>query len=101
MDREGTRSPVGAGSAYDLFLTREIRRAEVVQLEGAPRALAAPRTGQVDVAAGIRPSLKAEAARAEGVRVLQGRFMVIRQAMGLPAGRGAAALECSPRSWRR
>ncbi|MFH9609651.1 transporter substrate-binding domain-containing protein [Streptomyces sp. NPDC017448] len=93
VDREGTRISVGAGSAYDLFLTREIRRAEVVRLEGAPRALAALRTGQVDVAAGIRQLLEAEAARAEGVRVLPGRFMVIRQAMGLPAGRGAAALE--------
>ncbi|MFH9265104.1 transporter substrate-binding domain-containing protein [Streptomyces sp. NPDC017546] len=93
VDREGTRISVGAGSAYDLFLTREIRRAEVVRLEGAPRALAALRAGEVEVAAGIRQLLEAEAARAEGVRVLPGRFMVIRQAMGVPAGRGAAAQE--------
>ncbi|MFH9201915.1 transporter substrate-binding domain-containing protein [Streptomyces anulatus] len=93
VDREGTRISVGAGSAYDLFLTREIREAEIVRLEGAPRALAALRAGEVEVAAGIRQLLKAEAARAEGVRVLPGRFMVIRQAMGVPAGRGAAAQE--------
>ncbi|MEV7643125.1 transporter substrate-binding domain-containing protein [Streptomyces rubiginosohelvolus] len=93
VDREGTRISVGAGSAYDLFLTREIRHAEVVRLEGAPRALAALRAGEVEVAAGIRQLLEAEAAREEGVRVLPGRFMVIQQAMGVPAGRGAAAQE--------
>ncbi|EFE79447.1 transporter substrate-binding domain-containing protein [Streptomyces filamentosus] len=93
VDREGTRISVGAGSAYDLFLTREIRHAEVVRLEGAPRALAALRAGEVEVAAGIRQLLEAEAAREAGVRVLPGRFMVIQQAMGVPAGRGAAAQE--------
>ncbi|MFI0934349.1 transporter substrate-binding domain-containing protein [Streptomyces sp. NPDC021019] len=93
VDREGTRISVGAGSAYDLFLTREIRGAEIVRFEGAPRALAALRAGEVEVAAGIRQLLEAEAARAGGVRVLPGRFMVIRQAMGVPAGRGAAAQE--------
>ncbi|WP_424917777.1 transporter substrate-binding domain-containing protein [Streptomyces sp. wa1064] len=93
VDREGTRISVGAGSAYDLFLSREIREAEIVRLEGAPRALAALRAREVEVAAGIRQLLEAEAARAEGVRVLPGRFMVIRQAMGVPAGRGAAAQE--------
>ncbi|MFI1186256.1 transporter substrate-binding domain-containing protein [Streptomyces californicus] len=93
VDREGVRISVGAGSAYDLFLTREIRRAEVVRRVGAPRALAALRAGEVHVAAGIRQLLEAEAARAGGVRVLPGRFMVIRQAMGVPAGRGAAAQE--------
>ncbi|PSK68351.1 ABC transporter substrate-binding protein [Streptomyces sp. CS149] len=93
VDCEGTRISVGAGSAYDLFLTREIRHAEVVRLEGAPRALAALRAGEVEVAAGIRQLLEAEAAREEGVRVLPGRFMVIQQAMGVPVGRGAAAQE--------
>ncbi len=93
MDTEGTRISVGAGSAYDLFLTREIRRAEIVRLEGAPRALAAHPAGEVDVAAGIRQLLEAEAARAGGVRVLPGRFMVIQQAMEVPYGRGVAAQE--------
>lgn len=45
------------------------------------------------MAAGIRRLLEEEAAKAEGVRVLPGRFMVIRQAMGIPAGRGDQAQE--------
>jgi polar amino acid transport system substrate-binding protein len=91
VDRAGLRISVGAGSAYDLFLTREIKHAEIVRLQGAPAALAALRSGQVDVAAGIKQLLEGEAQREPGVRLLPGRFMVIQQAMGTPASRGAGA----------
>jgi len=91
VDRAGQRISVGAGSAYDLFLTREITQAEIVRLQGAAAALAALRSGQVEVAAGIRQLLEGEAQREPGVRVLPGRFMVIQQAMGTPASRGAEA----------
>ena len=91
VDRTGRRIAVGSGSAYDLFLTREIKQAEIVRMAGAPAVLAALRDGQVEVAAGIRQLLEGEARRAAGVRMLPGRFMVIQQAMGLPAGRGAEA----------
>jgi polar amino acid transport system substrate-binding protein len=91
VDSVGLRISVGSGTAYDLFLTRETKQAEIVRMQGAGPALAALRTGDVDVAAGIRPMLEAEARRAPGVRVLPGRFMMIAQAMGTPAARGAAA----------
>ena len=93
VDRPGRRVSVGSGSAYDLYLTRELRHAEIVRLAGAPPVLAAVRAGEVEVAAGIRQVLEGEARRAPGVRVLPGRFMVIQQAMGTPASRGAAARE--------
>ena len=91
VDGAGQRISVGAGSAYDLFLTRELRQAEIVRLQGAAAAMAALRSGQVEVAAGIRQMLEGEARREAGVRVLPGRFMVIQQAMGTPASRGADA----------
>ena len=91
VDGPGQRISVGSGSAYDLFLTREISQAEIVRLPGAGAAFAAVRAGSVDVAAGIRPVLEGEARRAPGVRVLPGRFMVIQQAMAVPAGRGSDA----------
>jgi len=91
VDAKGHRISVGAGSAYDLFLTREIGQAGIVRLQGAAAALAALRSGEVEVAAGIRQLLEAEARREPGVRVLPGRFMVIQQAMGTPASRGAEA----------
>ncbi len=91
VDAKGHRISVGAGSAYDLFLTREIEQAEIVRLQGAAAALAALRSGAVEVAAGIRQLLEAEARREPGVHVLPGRFMVIQQAMGTPASRGSEA----------
>ena len=50
-------------------------------------------THNADVAAGVKQQLEADAARIGGLRLLPGRFMVIEQAMGLPAARGVAAHE--------
>jgi polar amino acid transport system substrate-binding protein len=91
VDQSGHRIAVGSGSAYDLFLTRTIVAAELVRVNGARAALDAVRAGEVEVAAGIRQVLAADAQRAPGVRVLPGRFMVIQQAMGIPSSRGEAA----------
>lgn len=91
IDTDGRRISVGEGSAYDLFLTRQIAAAELVRFRGAGPAIDALRSGEVDVAAGIRQLLEAEERRAPGVRVLPGRFMVIQQAMGIPASRGVDA----------
>ena len=91
VDSEKHRVSVGWGSAYDLFLTRELTEAEIVRFPGAAPALAALRAGDVDVAAGIRQVLDDEAKRDFGVRVLPGHFMLIQQAVGMPAGRGAEA----------
>ncbi|RZL89931.1 MAG: transporter substrate-binding domain-containing protein [Variovorax sp.] len=91
VDRDGVRIAVGAGSAYDLFLTREIRLAQIVRVQGAKGVFESLNAGQVEVAAGIRQVLEAEAARAPALRLLAGRFMVIQQAMGTPAARGVDA----------
>ena len=47
---------------------------------------------RADVAAGVRQQLEADARRLPGLRLLDGRFMVIEQAMGLPRDRGPDAL---------
>ncbi|MGO4391089.1 transporter substrate-binding domain-containing protein [Variovorax sp. M-6] len=91
VDRDGQRIAVGSGSAYDLFLTREIRQARIVRVQGAQGVMECLRAGQAEVAAGIRQVLEAEAARDAGLRLLPGRFMVIQQAMGTPASRGPEA----------
>jgi polar amino acid transport system substrate-binding protein len=88
VDVAGRRVSVGSGSAYDLFLTRELAHAEIVRFPGAQAALDALRAGDVDVAAGIRQVLEAAARRGPDLRGLPGRFMVIEQAMGLSASRG-------------
>jgi len=88
VDRPGTRVAVGQGSAYDLFLTRELKTASFVRVPGAEAVVETLRAGGADVAGGIRQVLIEVAARTPGLRVLPGRFMVIRQAMGLARARG-------------
>ncbi|MFL6697930.1 MAG: transporter substrate-binding domain-containing protein [Vitreoscilla sp.] len=91
VDRAGTRIAVGQGSAYDLFLTRELKAASFVRVPGAAEVVETLRSGAADVAGGIRQVLVDVAARTPGLRVLPGRFMEIRQAMGLARARGPAA----------
>lgn len=90
VDRPGTRVVVGRGSAYDLFLTRELKAATLVRAPTSPAVTDMFLAERLDVAAGVRQQLEADARRVGGVRLLPGRFMVIEQAMGVPKGRKAA-----------
>lgn len=91
VDTAGTRVVVGKGSAYDLYLTRELKLAEIVRAASSQAVIATWQAENAEVAASIRQLLEEEAAGNDGVRLLPGRFMVIRQAMGLPKTRGDAA----------
>ncbi len=93
VDREGTRVVVGKGSAYDLYLTRELKAAEIVRAPSSPAVVDTYRELGAEVAAGVKQQLQADAERLGGLRILPGRFMVIQQAMGLPKGRGEAAAQ--------
>ena len=92
VDRPGTRIVVGRGSAYDLYLARALKSAELVRAPTSPVVVDEFLAQNADVAAGVKQQLEADAARVGGVRLLPGRFMVIEQAMGLPASRGDAGL---------
>ena len=91
IDRAGHRVAVGKGSAYDLYLSRELKAAEIVRAPSSPAVVDTFVAQNLDVAAGVRQQLEADARRLPGLRLLPGRFMVIQQAMGLPKGRGADA----------
>jgi len=91
VDRDGIRIAVGKGSAYDLFLTREIKRAMLVRAPTSPEVVSTMIRENLEVAAGVRQQLEADAKRTAGVRMLPGRFMVINQAMAVPKGRDAGA----------
>ncbi len=93
VDRPGNRVAVGQGSAYDLFLSRELRAARIQRVATAAAVRQALAASQAEVAAGIRQLLESWARQDPSVRLLPGRFMVIEQAMGLPAGRGGAAAQ--------
>jgi polar amino acid transport system substrate-binding protein len=81
VDRPGIRMTVGHGSAYDLFLTRTLKHAEIARETTSADALDVFMQGGFDVAAGVKASLADYAATHAGVRLLDGRFMVIEQAM--------------------
>jgi polar amino acid transport system substrate-binding protein len=91
VDRPGRTVVVGKGSAYDLFLTRELRHASIARAPTSPAVVDAFIELGADVAAGVKQQLQADARRIGGLRLLEGRFMVIQQAMGMPKSRGAAA----------
>jgi polar amino acid transport system substrate-binding protein len=94
VDRAGRTVVVGEGSAYDLFLTRELRHATIARAPTSPAVVDTFIERGADVAAGVKQQLQADAQRRGGLRLLDGRFMVIQQAMGTPKGRGADAAAC-------
>ncbi|EJL77878.1 periplasmic component of amino acid ABC-type transporter/signal transduction system [Polaromonas sp. CF318] len=94
VDREGVTVTVGLGSAYDLYLTRELKRASIVRAPTSPAVVDTFIAEKTDVAAGVKQQLEADAKNHRELRLLPGRFMVIQQAMGVPKGRGEAAAEC-------
>jgi polar amino acid transport system substrate-binding protein len=87
VDRAGTSVMVGKGSAYDLYLTRELKQAQILRAPTSPRVVEEFLAQGADVAAGVRQQLEADAAIHAGLRLLPGRFMVIEQAMGMPRSR--------------
>jgi polar amino acid transport system substrate-binding protein len=89
VDRAGVRVVVGRGSAYDLFLTRELKNAKLVRAATSPAVTDMMVTDKIEVAAGVKQQLEADAQRLPGLRLLDGRFMVINQAMAVPKGRAA------------
>jgi polar amino acid transport system substrate-binding protein len=93
VDQAGTTVAVSKGSAYDLFLSRELHHASIVRLPTSPGIVQGFLDQHLSVAAGIRQQLAKDAAKAGGMRLLDEPFMVIRQAMGLPKAKGSAAAQ--------
>lgn len=90
VDRAGLRVAVGRGSAYDLYLTRALRQAELVRAPTSAEAVEVFRRERLDAVAGVKQPLVAYAGAHPDTRVIPGRFMVIEQAVGIPQGREAA-----------
>jgi polar amino acid transport system substrate-binding protein len=91
VDAAAHRVVVGKGSAYDLYLTRTLRHAQIVRAPTSPAVVATFMECGAEVAAGVKQQLEADARRVGGLRLLDGRFMVIQQAMGTPKSRGLDA----------
>ncbi|MGE4239115.1 transporter substrate-binding domain-containing protein [Ramlibacter sp.] len=91
VDQTGCTVFVFETSAYDLYLTRTLRHATIVRVREQAKVLDAFLQHQgLAALAGIKPSLIVTAERTPGLRMLEGGFPGVGQAMALPRRCGAA-----------
>ena len=91
VDRAGVRIATAARSAYDLYLSRNLKNAQLMRAEGIPASYDLFVKEKLDVLSGLLPRLVSEVARLPGARILDGKFTAIQQAIGTPKARAAAA----------
>lgn len=89
-DRPGVTVLTATGSAYDLHLTKALRHARLDRTGTPDESFAAFRAGRGDLVAGVRQSLERFFGGDADYRILPGSMTEVRQAMALPAARGAA-----------
>jgi len=88
IDRPGVRIVARARAAYDLYLGRTLKHAELLRhADGEAERFAA---GEGDALAGIRPMLEDFVAAHPGFEVMRTPFASVGQAMGVAKGRGPA-----------
>jgi polar amino acid transport system substrate-binding protein len=91
VDHDGIRVAISARSAYDLFLTRMLKHAELVHAGTTPEAVALFRAQKLDALAGVKQAMVQVVSADSRLRLIQEPFMEINQAMGTIAGRPAGA----------
>ena len=82
VDSPGTRIAISTRSAYDLYLTRTLKNAELVRANGLGEAFALFMNEKLDALAGLRPALLEDAAKMPGAKILPGQFTAVQQAIG-------------------
>jgi polar amino acid transport system substrate-binding protein len=87
VDREGIRIAVPTKSAYELYLTRNLKRATLVHEKGADNAFKRFLDDKLEALAGLKPRLVTDHDNLPGSRLLDGRFTAVQQAVGAPKGR--------------
>jgi polar amino acid transport system substrate-binding protein len=91
VDKPGVRIAVSNRSAYDLYLSRTLKNAELVRAEGIPASVKLFVDQKLDALAGLKPGLLADAPKIPGSRVLDGQFTAVQQSIGVPKKRSGAA----------
>jgi polar amino acid transport system substrate-binding protein len=84
IDRPDIRIAVTAGAAYDLWLERNIKHAQLVRTDSGTTDMALFVRDKLDALASLRPDLLAYQAQLPGSRILDGQFMTVQQAVGTP-----------------
>ena len=91
VDQPGVRIAVTARAAYDLWLARNIRAAELVRAESLDGAFEIFERDGLEVLAGLKPRLLTDAEALPGSRLLPGNFTTVQQAIGTARAHAAAA----------
>lgn len=89
IDQPGVKVCVSARSAYDLWLTENLKHASLTRTDepGLDLSRALFDTGEFDVLAGLRPWLLEQAKTLPGATILDGKFTSVQQAIGAPRER--------------
>ena len=82
VDRPGVRIAVSARAAYDLYLSRTLKHAELCRAKGLGGAFGLFKDEKLDALAGLVPALRENSASLPGARLLPGRYTTVRQAVG-------------------
>jgi polar amino acid transport system substrate-binding protein len=82
VDRCGIRIATNTGSAYDLWLTRNVKLAQLVHAPDLPKSRELFVEQQLDALAGLRTWLLQQAETLPGSRLLDGKFTAVQQAIG-------------------
>jgi polar amino acid transport system substrate-binding protein len=78
-----------ARANYELFLSRNLKQAQLVSTASNDAAFDLLATGQVDALAGLTQALHDRLPRLPGSRIVDGRFMGVQQSIAVPRSRDA------------
>jgi polar amino acid transport system substrate-binding protein len=91
VDRQGVRIAVAEKSAYDLYLTRNVKQATLMRAQGIDGSFDLFVNERLDVLSGLKPRLLQDVQKLPGARVLDGQITGVQQAIGTPKARAAGA----------
>jgi polar amino acid transport system substrate-binding protein len=91
VDRPGVRIAIAAKSAYEFYLSRNLKHARLMSASSTHAAFELFVASELDALVGLRPRLLLDAGMLPGSRVLDGCFMATRQTIASPKNREAAA----------
>ena len=91
VDKPGNRIAVSKGSAYELWLERNIHQAELIRADGGPAAFNLFVSEKMDALASLRPALLGDVEKLPGSRILDGQFAAVQQAIGTGKANAEAA----------
>lgn len=91
VDRPSVRIAIAARSAYDLWLTRHLRHAELVRAPSLDASFERFVADRLDALAGLRPRLLQDVEKLPGARILDGHFTAVQQAVGTAKANAAGA----------